>query len=99
MGAVALYFKADVGGAMPGAAVCLSGVALIGYHDTYSEVPWPAFALPAVAPLALLAVLCPPLWRLTGRRLRLVQLAMILAPLAAAVWLAARAETLDFDNM
>ena len=97
--AVALATKADAGAALPAAAVFLTGVLVIGHHETYSEVPVKSFVLPAVAPLAAAAALVPPLTRLTGARLRLLQFTLLLIPLAAAVWLAEAAEPMDFDNL
>jgi hypothetical protein len=91
--------RTDAGGAMPGAAAFLTGTLVVGFDTTYSEVPARSFVLPAVAPLAALLVLLPPLRRLAGWRVRLVQAILILVPLAAAVGFAARAEPLDFENL
>lgn len=97
--AVALFGKADAGAAMPAVAVFLSGLLLIGHYETYSEVPAVSFALPAVAPLAAAAVLVPPLTRLGGLRLRLLQFTLVLVPLAVALWRAEAAEPMDFENL
>jgi hypothetical protein len=97
--AVALVAKVDAGGALPAAGVFLTGLLVAGFHETYGEVPASSFALPAVAPLAAAAVLIPPLSRLTGWRLRLVQFTLVLVPLAVAVGRAAAAEPLNFENL
>lgn len=95
--AVAARRKADAGAAVPGAAVLLPGLLLIGNNTTESEVPLASFLLVALAPLALLPTLLPPFGRWQGVRLKLLQLALILAPLIVAVVLAMRAESLEFE--
>ena len=94
---VAWWFQADTGGAMPGAVVLLSGLLLTGYNETFSDVPWKSFALAALAPLALIPSLLPPLSRLQGYRLRLLQILLLLVPVAFAVTYAMQAETLEFE--
>jgi hypothetical protein len=96
---VALVAKADAGAALPGAGVFLTGTLLSAYHETFSDVPWVAFLLPAVAPPLMCVVLIPRLSRLTGFRLRLVQFAVVLIPLAVAVAIAESAEPMNFENM
>jgi hypothetical protein len=94
---VAWWKRADVAAVMPGGAVLLPGLLLAGYSETFSEVPWVSFALVALAPLALVPALLPPVSRLEGWRLRLVQLGLLLVPVIIAVVLAMRAETLEFE--
>jgi hypothetical protein len=87
---VALVGKVDAGGAMPGAAVVLTGVAVLAYDYRNTDgnvVPWWSFALATAAPLAAAAFLIPPL-RQTGRvwvRLIPVVLAAILAVTAVGI--------------
>ena len=82
---VAWWGQADVRGAMPGVAVLLPGLLLAGMWETadLTKVPRRSFVLIAVAPLAWALTLLPP-------RLRLP--ALLLVPVAYAVYLAMRAE-------
>jgi hypothetical protein len=91
---VAWWRRADASGAMPAVALLLPGVLLLGQQETFSEVSWHAFALAAGAPL-LLAVTVP-LRRWEGVGLRLVQLTLVLLPLAAALYLARLAGPLEW---
>jgi hypothetical protein len=95
--AVAARRRADAGGAAPGVAVLLPGLLLTGQTTTFSEVPLTSFLLVALAPLALLPTLVPPLGRWQGIRLKLLQFILILATLVVAVVLAMRAESLEFE--
>jgi hypothetical protein len=96
---VAWWARADAGGAVPAVAVLAPGILLLGYEETFSEVPWLAFALPALTPLALIEAL--PLSHWQGRRAGAVRLTLmlvlILVPLATAIYLAHAAGPLDFD--
>ena len=62
------------------------GLLLVGQQETFSEITWDVFALPFLAPLTLVFSLsasqAPPI------HLRLLRMALILAPLIAAVILA-----------
>ena len=89
---VALIAKTDPGGAMPGAAVLLTGVATLAYDYRNTDgkvVPWASFALAAAAPLAAAVLLVPPLRRATGVWPRLVAVALVAAVAATAVGVAA----------
>jgi len=100
IGAVAWWRRVDAGGAIPAAAVLLPGFLLMGQQETFSDVPWYAFALPALAPLLLAEAL--PLSQWQGTRLQilrmLLMLFLMLLPLAAAVYLAQEAGPLDFGE-
>jgi hypothetical protein len=94
----------DAGGAVPGAALLLPGLVLIGQQETFSEVHWLAFALPAFAPFALVLTL--PLRGLkpattTGNRqglwLGALRLVLVLIPLVAALMIAMAAGPLEFE--
>jgi hypothetical protein len=98
---VAWWLRADASGAIPAAAVMLPGLSLLGQQETktFSDVPWYAFALPALAPLLLAEAL--PLSHWQGKRQRLLRfllmLLLLLVPLATAILLAHQAGPLDFD--
>jgi hypothetical protein len=98
--AVALFRKADVGGAMPGAAVFLTGLMFAGYHyrSEMKPVPWTAFALAAGAPLAAFVALVPPGSRLKGWKLRAVQLALVIPLAAAAAYIAVDAAPYEKED-
>jgi hypothetical protein len=49
----AALLRTDARGAIPGAAVLLPGLLLMGQQETFSEISWPGFALAAAAPLML----------------------------------------------
>jgi hypothetical protein len=95
--AVAAWRRLDAGGAVPGAAVLLPGVLLMGQQETFSEVQWLAFALAAAAPLVLAVTLLPPFRSWQGTRLRLLRFALLLAPLAVAAGLTLQAGPLEFE--
>ena len=86
--AIAWWRRTDASSVAPAAALLLPGVLLTGQQETFSEVPWQAFALIAGAPLMLAPTYFlrdwPPLW------LRIIQLMLVLIPLAIAVFLAAQ---------
>ena len=63
---VALFCKVDIGGALPGIALLLPSVLLVAATETYSEVPWYAFALAGLPPLTVGLLAIPPLARTTG---------------------------------
>lgn len=86
----------EVGGAMPGVAVTLPCLLLVGRLQVATEIHWTGFALPVVAPL-LLAGTIPfshwPKWRLHALRL-----VIVLIPLALALYLANDAGSLEMGN-
>jgi hypothetical protein len=89
---VALIGKADAGGALPGAAVLLTGVTLLAYDYRNTDgkvVPWASFALAAAAPLAAAVAYLPPLRKATGVWARLLPVALVAAVAAVAVGIAA----------
>jgi hypothetical protein len=98
---VAGVWRADASGAMPAVAVTLPALMLLGQQENVSEVPWYAFALPALAPLLLAETL--PLTHLPGTRPRLLRLVLMLllvvVPLAAAFYVANVAAPLDFEDL
>ncbi len=81
---VAWWRRVDGGGAVPGVAVLLPGLLFMVHRETYSNVPWVAFALAAGAPLILALTLLPPFRAWQGMRLHLLRFALLLAPLAVA---------------
>lgn len=95
VGAIAWLRGGDAGGAVPAAAVFLPGLLLMGQQETYSDVPWPAFVLPAVAPLTVVLTL--PLRSWPGLRLHLLQFALVLIPLAIALGLALATGPLQYE--
>jgi hypothetical protein len=92
----AWLFRADAGAAAPGAVTFLAGLLVIGQSETFSEVPVAAFATAALAPLGLVVTLLPFVGKLKGFRQVAVILTCVIIPVAVAVVLAARAESLSF---
>ena len=96
IGLVAWLRRVDTGSAAAAAAVLLPGYLLMGQQQTISDVPWPAFALPALAPLLLAEAL--PFSRAktnrTGRARFVFMLILVLVPLAIALYLAQKASPL-----
>ncbi|MCI0461784.1 MAG: hypothetical protein L0Z62_32945 [Gemmataceae bacterium] len=86
---VAWLCRTDGSGAVPGSVVLLPGLLVMGWWTMgeYTEVPWLAFLVPGLAPLTLLITLVPPFRSWEGRRLEVLRLALVLAPLAFAVTL------------
>jgi hypothetical protein len=94
---VACCRRVDVGGAIPALAVALPGLLLMGQLTQAEEkMHWAAFALPACAPLLLVATM--PVTHWPKLRLHLVRLALVLIPLAFALYLAHEAAPLDFGE-
>jgi hypothetical protein len=91
---IAFLSKADVSGAVPGVALLLPSFLLVGFHETYSEVPWKAFVLAGLPPLTVGLLAIPPLTRLTGIWKWALFWVLCLGPTVAAVTLAVRAESL-----
>src|SRR5206468_2372711 len=54
---LAWWSKADIGGAIPGVAVMLPGLLLVGQQTTSNRLLWYVYALPVVAPLLLVEAL------------------------------------------
>jgi hypothetical protein len=97
---VAWWRRADAGGAVPAVAVALPLLMLMGQRETFSEIPWYGFALPALAPLLLAEAL--PLSSWHGPRPQLTRLLVILlllaVPLGVAFYLAQAAGPLDLGG-
>ncbi len=97
---VARFWGADAGGAVPAAAVMIPGLLLMGKLETFSDIPWSAFALPAAAPLLLADAL--PFGHIktdrSARRRFLWMVCLLLIPLVIALYLAHQAAPLDFSD-
>ncbi|MFO0842452.1 MAG: hypothetical protein U0797_08665 [Gemmataceae bacterium] len=89
----AFVWRGDASVAAAAGVVVLPGLVLMGQQETFSEVPLSSFALAGLAPLALAVALVPALARQVGW-MRWVLAALPLVPAAAAVLLAAWAESL-----
>jgi hypothetical protein len=85
--------RAVADGLLPVAAVLLPGLLALGYENTFSDVPLACFVLVAVAPLLLAVASLLPRGRLAG------QVLAVAVPVAAAVFLAVRAESIDLSGM
>ncbi|MCI0637565.1 MAG: hypothetical protein L0Y72_07105 [Gemmataceae bacterium] len=90
-----ILLKIDGSSAVPGAAVLLPGLLLIGQQETFSDLTWHAFALPAVAPLAMVFLL--PFPKLQGFPLMCWRLSLVLVPLVIAMALAMQTGPLEFE--
>lgn len=90
--------RADTSGAVPLGVVGLPALMLHGRVSLDSQVPVAAFALVALAPLALLPFLIPAVARQPRWVIVPLRALLVLAPLVAAVVLAAKYETLAFDE-
>lgn len=84
--AVAWLRSADADAVVPGAAMFLNGILLAGQRGTFTDVPWAAFLLVAVAPLSLILTLTAR--RFTGVTLLLLRIVVLLPLLVAALGLA-----------
>lgn len=93
---VAFAARVEVSGAIPGVALLLPAVLLVGKNVTFSEVPWSAFILAGLPPVTIGLLAVPPFSRL-GRGRWLLFWVLCLGPTVAAVALAVRAETLIED--
>ncbi|MGC1274851.1 MAG: hypothetical protein WBC44_14180 [Planctomycetaceae bacterium] len=87
--------KTDPASVAPGVAVMLPGLMLVGYQDTFSEVPTASFATIALAPLSLAALLLPRLR--SSRGATSLAVATFFTVLAIGVSLAVQAESLSFE--
>jgi hypothetical protein len=90
--------RADASGAVPLGVVGLPGLMLNGRYLVDSQVPLTSFWLVALAPLALLPFLIPAVSRLPRWVVISLRAAIVLAPLVAAVVLAAQHEQLAFEE-
>lgn len=94
---VSWWRRLEVGGALPALAVALPGLLLMGKLTQMEEkMHWAAFALPACAPLLLVATM--PFTHWPKLRLHFVRLVLVLIPLAFALFLAREAGPLDFGE-
>jgi hypothetical protein len=91
--------KADASGAIPAGVAFLPGLVL-GTRPSHPEnhVPIHCFWLVALAPLVLVPFLIPALSRKNGWVARVIRAVLVLAPLAAAVFLASQHEKLVFEE-
>lgn len=88
----------DTSGAVPAAVALLPGLVLGARPGLTTEVPAVAFWLVALAPVLLLPFLSPAITRTHGRWAPVLRAALLLMPLVIAVALAARYETLAFEE-
>ena len=87
--------RADASAAIPAGVAFLPGLMLSSIIQLEDHtVPKESFWLVALAPLVLLPFLIPALSRRTAWYVRLLRIALVLAPLVAAVVLAAKYETI-----
>jgi hypothetical protein len=99
IGLTAVFCKVNSGGIAPGIAVLLPGLLLGTQKETVSDVPLASFIVAALAPIAMGLTLLPPFSRISSNRWRAILISLIaLIPVAIALALAMRAETLDFGE-
>ena len=91
---VAFISKVDLGGVVPGVALILPSILLVGFYETYNEIPWYAFLLAGLPPVTLGLMAIPPFSGTTGFGRSLLFWLLCLGPTIAAVILAVQAETL-----
>lgn len=96
--AVVSFSPGETGPIYPGAALLLVTTLFAGYHETYSQVPATAFALPAVASLLALIGLIPRVDRLRPRWRIAATVLPVLIVLGVAVGLAMANEKLTFED-
>jgi hypothetical protein len=87
---VATLMKADVSGAVPAGVAFLPGLVLGGKPTLDTQVPDVSFLLVSLAPLVLAPFLVPALARMNSRQVRAIRTVLVLAPLVAAIVLAAQ---------
>ncbi len=97
VGGVALVLGRRAGGVVPGAAVLLPALLLLGEHETFTEVPADSFVLVGLSPLLLAPSLLPAWRRYERKGLWAAQAVLVLIPLAVAVGRAAAAESLEYE--
>jgi len=95
---VAVFLKVDVGGAVPGVALMLPSVLLVGFSETFNDIPWYGFLLAGLPPVTVGLLAVPPMSRMTGFGRGLAFWLLCLGPTIAAVIIAVRAETLISDE-
>ena len=95
---VAAFAKVDIGTALPGVALMLPSILLAGFYETYSDLPWYAFLLAGLPPVAVGLLALPPLSRMTGFGRSLAFWLLCLGPTVTAVIVAVRSETLLSDE-
>jgi hypothetical protein len=95
---VAAIANVDVGGAVPGVAVLLPAILLVGATETFSEVPWYAFVLAGCPPLTIGLLAVPPMTRLAGFWKGILFWILCLGPTVAAVTLAVWKESLPGEE-
>jgi hypothetical protein len=91
---VAAFTRVEVTGATAGVALLLPAALIVAATETYSEVPWYAFALAGLPPLTVGLTAVPPFNRATGVWKGVLFWVLCLGPTVAAVILAVRAESL-----
>jgi hypothetical protein len=91
---VAFFAKVDIGGAVPGVALMLPSILLMGFYETFNEMPWYTFLLAGLPPVTVGLLGIPPLSRMTGFGRSLLFWLLCLGPTIAAVTIAVRTETL-----
>jgi hypothetical protein len=91
---VAAFTRVEVTGATAGVALLLPSALIVAATETYSEVPWYAFALAGLPPLTVGLTAIPPINRATGVWKGVLFWVLCLGPTVAAVILAVRAESL-----
>jgi hypothetical protein len=97
VGVVALVLAREIDGVGAATAIQLPGLLLAGQQDTFTEVAFASFALAAISPLTLAPLLLGA-WRCRQKKgLIVVQVLLLLLPLAGSLYLAAQTGQLDFD--
>jgi hypothetical protein len=95
---VAIFAKVDIGGAVSGVALMLPAVLVVGFSETFNDIPWYGFLLAGLPPVTVGLLAIPPLSRTTGFGRSLLFWLLCLGPTIAAVTIAVRAETLITDE-
>jgi hypothetical protein len=91
---VAAFTRVEVTGATAGVALLMPAALIVAATETYSEVPWYAFALAGLPPLTVGLTAVPPISRASGVWKGVLFWVLCLGPTVAAVILAVRAESL-----
>jgi hypothetical protein len=95
---VAFFAKVDIGTALPGVALILPSILLVGFYETFNEMPWYTFLLAGLPPLTIGLLALPALSRMSGFGRGLAFWLLCLGPTVAAVIIAVRTETLLSDE-
>lgn len=93
----AWLLRCDPSGVVPGIAVALPSLMLVGQQDTFSAVPTASFVLIGLAPLLLAPCLTGGIRRFRPTIVWSIGIALLAAPVAVAVALAAANESLSFE--